>query len=73
MSPPPAYDVLTALVVLACLAQITALAILRWGRLTCPHCDLTIRFEGVKRDEALRLQRHMNTHIASHDAEGADQ
>ncbi|MFD5511373.1 hypothetical protein ACFWIB_26870 [Streptomyces sp. NPDC127051] len=70
MNPPTAYDVLTALVVLACIAQIAALAILRWGRLKCPHCGLTIRFRGVKRDEALRLQRHMTNHIATHETEG---
>ncbi|MFJ3635241.1 hypothetical protein [Streptomyces sp. NPDC090112] len=68
-----ALDVLTALVILACLAQLVAWSILRWGRLKCPHCGLTIRFQGVKRDEALRLQRHMNNHIASHETTGADQ
>ncbi|MFD5508164.1 hypothetical protein ACFWIB_10370 [Streptomyces sp. NPDC127051] len=64
-------DVITALIVLACLAQLGVLAILRWGRLTCPECGLTIRFRGVKRDEALRLQRRMSDHIASHRPEGA--
>ncbi|MFD9266817.1 hypothetical protein ACFWB1_18125 [Streptomyces goshikiensis] len=68
-----ALDVLAVLVILACLAQLGAWAILRWGRLRCPECGLTIRFQGVKREEALRLQRHMSNHIASHETKGVDQ
>lgn len=64
-------DVIAALVVLACLAQLGVMAILRWGALKCPECGLTIHFRGVKRDEALRLQRHMSDHIARHKTNGA--
>jgi hypothetical protein len=67
------HDLLTVLVILTCLAQLGAWAILRRGRLTCPECGLTIRFQGVKREEAVRLQRHMSNHIASHQTRGADQ
>ncbi|MET9691472.1 hypothetical protein ABZY81_23845 [Streptomyces sp. NPDC006514] len=61
-----ALDVLTFLVIAYCVAQLGVLTILRWGRITCPECGLTIRFRGVKREEALRLQRHMRNHIARH-------
>ncbi|MFD7786508.1 hypothetical protein ACFV4Q_26005 [Streptomyces nojiriensis] len=72
MNAPSASDLLTYLVIAGCVAQLGVMAILRWGRLTCPECGLTIRFQGVKREEALRLRRHMRNHIARHTPAPAD-
>jgi hypothetical protein len=37
-----------------------------YERLTCPHCNLHIRFRGVDDAEAKRLRASMAEHIEQH-------
>jgi hypothetical protein len=39
-----------------------------YERLTCPHCDLQIRFRGVDDAEAKRLRASMAEHTEKHAA-----